>query len=93
LPISKSTPFRALYFLKRSKSGPSKLLSARKKTNDRSDIQDFVMNQERLWTKNHSFSPLSESAEIELTVFFDKSTEIENPPAILFEKKQVFKVL
>ena len=31
--------------------------------------------------------------ELELTVFFDKFTEIENPPAILFEKKQVFKVL
>ena len=38
LPISKSTPCRALYFLKRAKASPSKLLPARRKTSDRRGI-------------------------------------------------------
>ncbi len=42
LPISKSTPFRALCFLKRAKSGPSELLPARRKTSDRYGVQDFT---------------------------------------------------
>jgi len=58
LPISKSTPCRALYFLKRAKSNPSKLLPARRKTSDRGSIRNFALNLDRLWTAIHNFSPL-----------------------------------
>ncbi len=51
LPISKSTPCRALYFLKRAKACPSKLLPARRKTIDCCGIHDFPENRDRLWTE------------------------------------------
>ena len=58
LPISKSTPCWVLYFLKRAKANPSKLLPTRRKTSDRSAIQDFAMNREMLWTEIYYVSPL-----------------------------------
>jgi hypothetical protein len=58
LPISKSTPCWVLYFLKRAKANPLKLLPMRRKTSDRCGIQDIAMNRNRLWIEIHNFSPL-----------------------------------
>ena len=74
MPISKNMPFRTLYFLKRAKTSPSKLLPARRKTSDGSGVWDFPMNRDRWWTEIDNFFTVMNNRvcdQTDLSGFFD----------------------
>ena len=81
LPISKSTPFRVLYFLKRAKASHSKLLPARRKTSDCCGLYDFGKNRDWVMDRNSHFFIVKHNRvcdHADLTGFFNPPRRIRD---------------
>jgi len=64
----------ALYFLKKAKAAPSKLLPERKKTSDRSGVQNFAKNRDRFWTEIDSIFLIKQDSQI-FTIMNNRACE------------------